>query len=456
MRAPAPVPNPARGMAALTVVMSLFFVMALVAAYTNRNIVFEQRMSASTLRGERAMALADGAVDWTISMLNDGLIDASCQPSANGADDFRSRYLSLTGTGANNGSYRVRSNFAQLPPYPGCQMDPNGALLCTCPTLAAPNPAVNGGDAGNPAFRVSFLSPPSGYPMPGNIVLQIRGCSNTGTTGNTCYARNNNQPDVDARADVRANVGMVRVLPTPPRATLTAGRDIGFAPGAATIQIANRDNPTGLVLHAGRTISNTSGNPWELSGPAGSAMGLDALRLQNDPDLRNLIQPDPANPALDQALFFRSLFGMDATTLRELQGTRVITPCTAAPCTLASLTAAQALTTYAGKVVFVDGDLNLSSAPAGNAMGSSATPLVLIVNGQLTVGAGINFTGFIFAQNIAWSHSGASLRGAMLAAADFTATTNVRMTYDSAVLELIRYSYGTYVRVPGGWNRGGF
>ena len=62
----------ARGMAALTVVMVLFFVMALVAAYTNRNLVFEQRISANSYKATRALEAADAGVEWTIGLLNAG------------------------------------------------------------------------------------------------------------------------------------------------------------------------------------------------------------------------------------------------------------------------------------------------------------------------------------------------------------------------------------------------
>ena len=68
--------TPGRGMAALTVVMILFFVMALVAAYTNRNLLFEQRISANSYRSNRALEAADAGVEWTVAMLNAGRIIA--------------------------------------------------------------------------------------------------------------------------------------------------------------------------------------------------------------------------------------------------------------------------------------------------------------------------------------------------------------------------------------------
>ena len=76
-------------MAALMMVMVMFFIMALVAAYTNRNLVFEQRTTANSYRAERALVAADSGLDWTLSMLNGGRIDLQCRPSTTATDvDF--------------------------------------------------------------------------------------------------------------------------------------------------------------------------------------------------------------------------------------------------------------------------------------------------------------------------------------------------------------------------------
>ena len=58
-----------RGIAALGVVMVLFFILAMVGAYTNRNLVFEQRTSANSYRAARSLAAADAAICLRISFL---------------------------------------------------------------------------------------------------------------------------------------------------------------------------------------------------------------------------------------------------------------------------------------------------------------------------------------------------------------------------------------------------
>ena len=64
MKRPAAAPSPAsrhvrrvrptRGAATLIVVMLLFFIMSMVAAYTSRNLIFEQRTSANQYRSSQA------------------------------------------------------------------------------------------------------------------------------------------------------------------------------------------------------------------------------------------------------------------------------------------------------------------------------------------------------------------------------------------------------------------
>ena len=82
---------PIRGVATLTLVMVLFFILAMVAAYANRNLIFEQRVSINNLRTTAAASAAEGGIDWAIAMLNGGRIDASCEPDAASATTFRSR-----------------------------------------------------------------------------------------------------------------------------------------------------------------------------------------------------------------------------------------------------------------------------------------------------------------------------------------------------------------------------
>jgi Tfp pilus assembly protein PilX len=57
-----------RGVATLIVVLVLFFVVSLVAAYTNRNLIFEQRTASNQYRSTQALEAAEAGLEWAISM----------------------------------------------------------------------------------------------------------------------------------------------------------------------------------------------------------------------------------------------------------------------------------------------------------------------------------------------------------------------------------------------------
>ncbi len=121
-----PLSTALRGMATLTMVMVLFFVMAMVAAYANRNLIFEQRISVNNLRATSAMTAADAGVDWAIAMLNGGRINTSCVADAASATTFRSRYLQLQA----NGSY--------IHPTWVAGLGVNRAVITACVMTTAP------------------------------------------------------------------------------------------------------------------------------------------------------------------------------------------------------------------------------------------------------------------------------------------------------------------------------
>lgn len=204
-----------RGMAALTVVMVLFFVMALVSAYTNRNLVFEQRISANSYRATRALEAADAGVEWTIGMLNAGRITATCTPAepdqAANLTDFRSRYLvpaQNVVTGEADAFTLPWGLVEANRVYPTCVIV-NGAPRCACPALGEDAAAIAvPGDGVATAFRITFRLFNNDTVRGGAMQLVSRGCSNPGAGNTSCIAQVNdtNAPpvvDADAKAEGR-------------------------------------------------------------------------------------------------------------------------------------------------------------------------------------------------------------------------------------------------------------
>lgn len=434
--------RPVQGVAALTVVMILFFVMALVAAYTNRNLVFEQRISANSYRSARALDASEAAIDWTLSMLNGGRIDTNCASSNDTVNDkdFRGNYLRLVDIGDpdNPGRYEMAwTGDVSKRMFPAC-ISKAGLLNCICPTLASRSPAIAlPADGIGTAFNVA-LRTPTNVLQAGTLNIDALGCASIGTGAGACYNQSSfSQSNVvsDAKSGVRAGIGLVQALPVVPEATLTVGRDVTGA-GALTVTNPGSSSNGKIAVIAGRNITAPLVQP--------------VTSLASDTTSSRLVAA-PNNVA-PFGNWFKSRFGMDIDTFKNQPA--VVTINCAAGCDSTNLADIRAR--FPRNPIWVEGDLRIS---AGGSIGSNAgnitdwQPVLLIVNGTLTVAADASMVGFIHATNIVWSAAGASLVGAMMTPGDFTATTGGTLSYNAQVLDVIRLYYGSFVRVPGSWKQ---
>lgn len=432
-----PLPR-ARGLAALTVVMVLFLIMAMVAAYTNRNLVFEQRTAANTYRAERALVAADAAIDWTLSMLNGGRIDTQCRLDGDADSDFRSRYLGVDADG------RYTVNEAATNPkvlYAGC-INVDGVLSCGCPKASAPSISLSStADPPGNAFRVSMYMP-GALARTGAIGLDVRGCGTPGVNGGNCVA-NTGTMQVDGAAHVQVTLGVVRALPVAPSAALTAAASVSA--GSSDLRITNTDAQTGYTVHAGNTVTAAGTSRYVI--PAGSAgNGL----IESDATLANLAPTEAQRATADDKMFIGT-FGLDAPTYRRQQG--VVRKTCDAACDINDLD--YMLKLFPGRTFWFDGDLTIAgiTSDASGSIGTSARPALVIVTGTLSVQAANPMVGLFYGSAVTWSSAGASVRGAVMSASNFTATDVATVTYDADVLKTLVNAYGTFVRAPGSWNR---
>ncbi len=427
---------PANGAAALTVVMVLFFVMALVAAYTNRNLVFEQRISANSYRVARAAESAEAGLDWTVAMLNGGRVDNNCVPSTVATNaDFRRRYLvDFVQSGAADGGYQLPwLGDATLTMYAACVVR-EGAMQCVCPSLTARNPAmtVNADGLGG-AFRIETrLS--GNEPRPGAVGIVAKGCASPGSDVTSCYSQNTDATTVaDSVSMDQINVGLLRALPLAPLAALTTGGTVLVTGG--TLAASNGSNNAGLTVHTPTPLTVTAPGTTLLAGPAGS--GSDGLMI--DTTLSDLA-------AMPNNRWFRSMFAIDPVNFAALPATQVVA-CPGGACTSSSLT--NTLAGFPRNPVLVQGSLTLDVA---GQLGDAANPVMLIVNGPLTISAGMTIFGFVHATSITWS-AASTVQGAVVSVGTFTASQNATLTYRQDLLDLLRLRYGSFVRVPGSWKQ---
>jgi PilX N-terminal len=454
-----------RGLATLVVVMLLFFIVALVAAYANRNLVFEQRTSANQYRSTQALEAAEAGMQWTLAMLNAGRVDNACAPAVSPAQSFRSRFIATVNE--NREATLITTAPSVYATFmPRCTFDAvAGRWVCLC---AANNgnalPAVVG-DAPQPFFRILFGV------VPGRIdVLSVQAVGCTRPDVSCLGVENPQAPDGDAMATVTALVTLRTGLATIPGAAITAevGIDGGAsASGQGPLTAVNADPGTakfagtnGITFMAGDKVK---GNLIKTSLPGQPGY----LSVREDEQVLKSLTARAGPPARSKSdRLFSLVFGMWPETY-QVQPSVVQVVC-AATCTSADI-AAKALA-FPGHALWVpgglivDGDIGAAPAVADPTTETLAItelaspgPVLLIVDGALTLQAG-TVVGLVYHRapvatpdwNLGLGGT-TEIVGALVTEGSIVSSGTQKVTYDAAVLNRLHTRVGSYVRVPGGW-----
>jgi hypothetical protein len=421
-----------RGAATIIVVSMLFFLVALVAAYANRNLIFEQRTSANQQRSTLAFEAADAGVEWAVAMLNLGRVDTSCKPlDDNTATSFRDRYLEIDN---NTGLVQPRPNLT-AGSLPTCVY--NGAQwLCSCPSTGAPSIAGAPTDIVAPAFRLRFVQRAAN--RAGTIWVEVQACTrlDDGCLGFGAI----NATAGEGRARTTALLALRSALPSSPVAALAARGTINLNNTAVSISNPRQGNSPSLAIQAGGVLINDSA--LQLSGAAGELVTVQMQVLSPDPSLASTVVPTGAR-------FFGSFFGIQPAIYSGQPATltlacnNIINPCNAD-----GIRAVAARNP--GRILWAQGNVDLDG---GAALGSAAEPVILIVEGNLTT-RDIQINGLVYGRSSNWTFSGinTTLQGAVIAENDLVLSGSVALIRNADILDLLRWRHGSFVRVPGGWS----
>ncbi len=405
------------GVATLLVVMGLFFVVSMVAAYTSRNLIFEQRTSANQYRATQAFEAAEAGLEWAVAMLNAGQIDAQCTAPAAGsnANTFRQRYVAdLTNSGA-----------AAAAATPGCQLGAGAAgWACGCPNAGAPGVVVASGASPQPAFRVRFRD--LGLPYPRFLTIESRGCT---SPDETCLS----QAEVrgagsGAAALVSIKAALVPALAARPQAAVTVGQTLSGLPSSKAVNTDATSNGTTIIF--GNQRNNTG---MIAIGAAGSA----------SPNV-GVVQDSNLGSLTGDAVFEQFL-GMPAARFANQMST--IRACESAGSCLTDVQVKVAANP--GRPVWVIGNLRIDTPVA---LGTADNPVLLIVQGELQINDNLQMFGMAYSRGPASVASTTGLiRGALIAEQTLSGNGTLDVFYDRAVIDRIRNTQGTIVRVPGSW-----
>jgi hypothetical protein len=438
---------PRRGAASLVVVMVLFFIITLVAAYTSRNLLFEQRTSANQYRSTLAFETADAGVEWALARLNEGRMNNDCTPiTAVGSvgsppqPSFRERYLGIDPlTGAITSTGRIA----------GCVF--NGTnWVCDCPATGNPNPTVTyTGNGPFAAFWVRFVNVVSATAGVTSVVrMQVNACTRVDAT---CLDFAREAQPGDGLSTVWALVALRSAMGSAPAGALTVRGPFSRTGGSPTV--TNSESTSGgITIHgaqaiatAGITLRTIDGTPPQLS------------VSPNDAQLAygNLTLTPTGNPAnVGENRMFNSFFGMWPTTYFAPPG--VATVDCASDCNATDVNN-QVLLNPGRAIRLLDGGTPGRRFRIGADVATAAAPVIVIadpgVNVEFDSGT-FTFNGVIYSRATNWELRGGNgtIRGAAIAEQGFDFSNNDPfITYDRDVLLRVRNLNGSFVKVPGGW-----
>jgi hypothetical protein len=423
-----------RGAATLVIVMILFFIMTMMAAFASRNLVFEQRMASNFYRAGLAFEVAEAGAEWSLGMLNGLTIDAACLPTAELSTSFRQRYLALDVTSravtARPGS-AIKADCVRQAGEGGGDNNASQGWVCRCPvadwTAPAAGPAAT---VLQPSFNVAFQTPFES--RAGSIRLLSSAC--TGSLAADCAASASDA--AMGSAQVSIDVALVSALKMPPAAPLTVKGSVTV--DASTLGLHNTDAVSGgLLLLSGAAL------PANLSEARLNSM-------PGTPGLQAVISADGGLAEASPDQMFALFFGMSAAQYRDQPAMRRLICAAGSDCGPALATAYRS----GARLLWVDGPLNLSSNLQFQA-DADAVPLLIIANGTLTLDGPMLFKGLIYARGHgSWANPSALpalLIGALLIEGNFQATGAVDLWYQAGFMDELKNRYGSFVRVPGSW-----
>lgn len=195
-------------------------------------------------------------------------------------------------------------------------------------------------------------------------------------------------------------------------------------------------------LQGSANVSNLQGSTTIIAGSSisfqGSASTTTATGGSNKKKSDSDIQPNsPALSGITPDQFFQTYFGTTMNTVKSLVANYY--PSGSNP----------DLNGVTGTSIWIDDDYSQT----GNAtIGSSSAPVLLIVNGNFSLGGNVTVYGFVFVTgDVSAAHGTPNIIGGFASAGNLALSGNPSITYDNSVLNTTMVSTAVYPKIPGSW-----
>lgn len=224
------------------------------------------------------------------------------------------------------------------------------------------------------------------------------------------------------------------LLLSPPTIPLTTKGDVSMT---GSSQIVNTFN--GITIQSGDDVTMAGASKTVLSSGVSSKAGNIKADVQSEvASLANQSQND----------FFSSIFGTSSSTIQS---------------NVAHYYSNNANTNYSATLngmtntsIWIDQTGGTATINGNTTIGSSANPVLLIVNGNLSLSGNVTIYGFIFVigtNDITSLTGNTGIVGGMATSDDINISGNNQITYDPNVLKNLQSgsSLRYYAKVPGSW-----
>lgn len=225
-------------------------------------------------------------------------------------------------------------------------------------------------------------------------------------------------------------------------ATRTVSAIVQQKPLMATIPT----NPSTVLgtatLQGSANVTNMQSNSTIVAGSTisfqGSASTTTAAGGSNKNNTGTDIQPNaPSLTGIDANAFFLKYFSASQTTIQN---------------SVANFYASGSspnLDGMSGTSIWVDGDYTQTG---NTTIGTATAPVLLIVNGNFSIGGNVTIYGYVFTTgDISSSNGTPDIIGGFAAAGNLSLQGNPSITYDNTVLTVTSSITSLYPKVPGSW-----
>ena len=410
-----------RGAATIFITIVLLLAVGLIALYTNRAAIMEQRLSANEIRAKQAFAAANAGIEAALAHWRG--------PGINLVNSTSVDTIALATLGGNPGGaasyYQARyCNSDPTVVHPPCPTVHTAAMSCfagAAPAALDQIVVVSCGwsDDNTSVQRVTQIVGPS-ESTGGNVQTPLiaRGTANLLTGGATIMNYFN---DLNVWSGLsmlgQSNTGktFVRNIVTDPTASSANFRNVGNSP-------ACNNAPTG----------------YECS-TQGSTMGHDTVT--GDTNLSSKTATE----------FFQYLFGKDVTAYRDTTATYIVDPAGTLP--NRDTTNVSTIVGKTNEVIWIEGTPGVPvSLPNGTpVIGAQGKPVLLIINGDLDMSSfNGEINGMVYVHGNVSGGGSPTIYGAMVVGGDANVTGNLKIVFDPGTLTPTG-GIGKAAKLPGTW-----